>query len=144
MIKTFSFLVRIIVGVATIAVAWLVLDNIHDRNTEIVVACIGLLYCFVFVVSRRWQYYGLSVFSLFGMTASRLAGEPYDQGLRSKIGLAANPGYATITIIFAAAIELLCVFRLFTSLLGHGWDRLAAPIHTAVDWPQLFALLGSF
>ena len=144
LVKAAALFIRLVVGVASVAVAWLVLDTIHDRNTEIIVACVGLLYCFIFVISRRWQYYGLSVFSLFGMTVSRLAGEPYDQTLRNEVGLPPGRGYAFVTIAFAAAIELLCAFRLFTSLLGHGWDRVAAPVHSAVDWPQLVALLGSF
>jgi hypothetical protein len=144
MVRTIALLIRVVVGVASIVVAWLVLDNIHDRNTEVIVACVGLLYCFIFVISRRWQYYGLSVFSLFGMTAARLAGEPYDQALRNEIGLTARTGYAIVTVAFAAAIELLCIFRLFTSLLGHGWDRLAAPVHAAVDWPQILEFLGMF
>ena len=45
-----------------------------------------------------------------------------------------------LTIAFSAAVELLCLFRLFTSLLGHGWDRLALPIHGVTDWPQIAQL----
>ena len=146
MVRALAFLLRLVVGSASVFLAWLVLDNIHDRNAEIVVACIGLLYCFIFVISRRWQYYGLSVFSLFGMTVSRLASEPYDQALRDEVGLPRSRSYVFVTVAFAAAIELLCAFRLFTSLLGLGqdWDRLALPIRAAIGWPQIEALLRSF
>lgn len=144
MIRALAFFVnivfRLVVGAASLLIAWLILDNIHDRNTEIVVACIGMLYCFIFLISRRWQYYGLTVFSLFGATYSHLANEPYDQALRDEIGLPPSRSYVILTIAFSAAVELLCLFRLFTSLLGHGWDRLALPIHGVTDWPQIAQL----
>ena len=144
LVSIITFLVRLVVGAASLFFGWLVLDNIHDRNTEIIVACIGLLYCFIFLISRRWQYYGLSVFSLFGMTISRLTSEPYDQALRDEVGLPRSGSYMVVTVAFTAATELLCVFRLFTSLLGHGWDRLALPIHGVIDWPLIETLLRGF
>ena len=66
-----AIVVRLVVGAAQPRrLRFFVLDAIHDRNTEIIVACIGLSYCFTFVISRRWQYYGLNAVSLFGMTVS--------------------------------------------------------------------------
>jgi NhaP-type Na+/H+ or K+/H+ antiporter len=148
MIRALAFLAnilfRLVVGAVSLFFAWLILDNIRDRNTEIVVACLGMLYCFIFLLSRRWQYYGLSVFSLFGVTFSRLTNEPYDQALRDEIGLPSSSSYTVLAVAFSATIELLCLFRLFTSLLGHGWDRLALPIRTVIDWPQIESLLRGF
>jgi hypothetical protein len=57
MIGALVFLFRIIVGLVVLAATWFVFDNIHDRNTEIIVATIGLLYSFIFVISRRLQYF---------------------------------------------------------------------------------------
>src|SRR4051794_14950251 len=82
-----AFVVRLIVGTLSLVAAFLTLDAIHDRNTEIVVACIGLAYCFTFVISRRWQYYGLNAVSLFGMTVSWLDGQPFDDGTRRPLKL---------------------------------------------------------
>jgi hypothetical protein len=36
-------------------------------------------------------------------------------------------------LIFAALIEILCLFRLFSSLLGRGWDPLSEPIRAALS-----------
>jgi hypothetical protein len=113
-----------------------VLDNIHDRNTEIIVASLGLSYCFTFVISRRWQYYGLNTVSLFGMTASWVSSEPYDQATRQPLNLPMKRSYVVVSIFFAALVELLCAFRILTSLLGHGWDRLAVPLHAVLNWSQ--------
>jgi len=144
LVSLIALLARLVIGLASVFVVWFVLDEIHDRNTEIVVACVGMLYCFVFLISRRWQYHGLSVFSLFGITVSRLMNEPYDQALHDEVGLPRSRTYIVMTIVFVAATELLCAFRLFTSLIGHGWDRFAAPIRAVVDWPQIEALLRGF
>ena len=62
MIGALVFLFRIVVGLAILAVTWFVFDNIHDRNTEIIMATLGLLYTFIFVISRRLQYFGLTIF----------------------------------------------------------------------------------
>jgi hypothetical protein len=37
-------------------------------------------------------------------------------------------GYTFLNVIFAALIEILCLYRLFSSLLGRGWDPLSEPI----------------
>ncbi|HXT05722.1 MAG TPA: hypothetical protein VN715_02150 [Roseiarcus sp.] len=124
---------RLAVGAASLAVSFLVLDAIHDRNTEIIVACLGLSYCFTFVVSRRWQYYGLTAVSLFGMTVSWVNSEPYDQATRSSLNLPTHRSYVRVSMFFAALVELLCAYRLLTSLLGHGWERLAAPLRPLLD-----------
>ena len=57
MIGALVFLFRIIVGLVILAATWFVFDRIQDRNTEIIVATIGLLYSFVFIISRRLQYF---------------------------------------------------------------------------------------
>ena len=62
MIGALVFMFRIIVGIVILAGTWFVFDNIHDRNTEIIMATIGLLYSFIFIISRRLQYFGLTIF----------------------------------------------------------------------------------
>ena len=57
MIGALVFLFRIIVGLVILAATWFVFDRIQDRNTEIIVATIGLLYSFIFIISRRLQYF---------------------------------------------------------------------------------------
>jgi hypothetical protein len=57
MIGALVFLFRLIVGLVILAGTWFVFDNINDRNTEIIVATIGLLYSFIFIISRRLQYF---------------------------------------------------------------------------------------
>jgi hypothetical protein len=58
---------------------------------------------------------------------------PYDHMMRDEVGLR-NPGASTfLNLIFAALIEILCLFRLFSSLLGRGWDTVSEPIRTAVS-----------
>ena len=129
MIGALVFLFRIIVGLIILAATWFIFDNIHDRNTEIIVATIGLLYSFVFVISRRLQYFGLTLFSFFGRTSSYIQRIPYDHTMRDEVGLPAPPaGYTFLNVLFAALIEILCLFRLFSSLLGRGWDTLSEPI----------------
>lgn len=140
MLTTISVLGRFVAGIASVAFVTFVLDAIHDRNTEIVVSCIGLLYCFIFVISRRIQYFGLTIFSIFGLTASTLAGEPYDQLLRSEVGLAPKRGFTVLTLLFVAVIELLLLFRLVTSLIGAGWRHIAGPIQSAIQSPYFDTL----
>jgi hypothetical protein len=135
MSNVLALIARLILGVASILIAFLVLDNIHDRNTEIIVACLGLGYCFNFVISRRWQYYGLNAVSLFGMTVSWVSAEPYDHATRQPLNLPMKRSYVVVSIFFAAVVELLCAFRILMSLLGHGWDRLATPLHALLHWP---------
>ncbi len=131
-----AIVVRILVGLASLVISWWVLDNIHDRNTEIIVACIGLSYCFTFVISRRWQYYGLNAVSLFGMTVSWVTSEPHDHATRHQLNMPIRRSFAVLSIVFAAFVELLCAYRLLTSLLGHGWERLA-PLRAWLDVPLL-------
>jgi hypothetical protein len=132
-----AIVVRVIVGALSVVAAFAVLDAIRDRNTEIVVACIGLSYCFTFVISRRWQYYGLNAVSLFGMTVSWLDSEPHDQGTRQALKLPTRRSFVLVSIVFASLVELVCAYRLLTSLLGHGWERLAAPLRPLLDLPQI-------
>lgn len=133
MFSALVFLFRLVAGLVILAAAWFVFDTIHDRNTEIIVATIGLLYSFIFIVSGRLQYFGLTVFSFFGRTSSYVQKIPYDDMIRDEVGLRTPRGSTYLNLIFAALIELLCLFRLFSSLLGRGWDTLSEPIHTIVD-----------
>jgi hypothetical protein len=130
MIGALVFLFRIVAGLVILFAAWFVFDNIHDRNTEIIIATIGLLYCYIFVISRRLQYFGLTIFSFFGRTASYVQKVPYDQMLRDEVGLRSGERYTVLNVLFAALIEILCLIRLFSSLLGRGWDTLSEPIRT--------------
>ena len=130
MFSALVVLFRIVTGVVILTATWFVLDNIHDRNTEIIISTIGLLYSFIFIVSGRLQYFGLTVFSFFGRTSSYVQKIPYDHVMREEIGLRAPQGFTFLNVIFAGLIELLCLFRLFSSLLGRGWDALSEPIRS--------------
>jgi hypothetical protein len=133
MFSALVVLFRLVAGLVRLAATWFVFDNIHDRNTEIIIATIGLLYSFIFVISGRLQYFGLTLFSFFGRTSSYVQKIPYDHMMRDEVGLR-NPGASTfLNLIFAALIEILCLFRLFSSLLGRGWDTVSEPIRTAVS-----------
>src|ERR1700744_6000038 len=128
MFSALVVLFRLVAGLVILAGTWFVFDNIHDRNTEIIVAIIGLLYSFIFIVSGRLQYFGLTVFSFFGRTSSYVQKIPYDDMMRDEVGLRRPRGSTFLNLIFAALIEVLCLFRLFSSLLGRGWDTLSEPI----------------
>jgi hypothetical protein len=128
MIGALVFLFRIIVGLVILAATWFVFDRINDRNTEIIVATIGLLYSFIFIISRRLQHFGLTIFSFFGRTASYIERIPYDHVMRDEVGMRTPGGYTFLNVLFAALIEILCLYRLFSSLLGRGWDTLSEPI----------------
>jgi hypothetical protein len=133
MFSVLVVLFRLVAGFIILAGAWFVFDQIHDRNTEIIVATIGLLYSFVFIVSGRLQYFGLTVFSFLGRTSSYVQNIPYDHAMRDEVGVRTPRGFTFLNVIFAALIELLCLFRLFSSLLGHGWDMLSEPIRTLLQ-----------
>jgi hypothetical protein len=133
MFSALVVLFRLVAGLVILAATWFVFDNIHDRNTEIIIATIGLLYSFIFVISGRLQYFGLTLFSFFGRTSSYVQKIPYDHTMRDEVGVR-NPGESTfLNLIFAALIEILCLFRLFSSLLGRGWDTLSEPIRMALS-----------
>lgn len=136
-----AIVVRIFIGVMSLVISWWVLDSIHDRNTEIIVACIGMSYCFTFVISRRWQYYGLNAVSLFGMTVSWVNSEPHDHATRHQLNMPMKRSFVVVSIFFAAVVELLCAYRLLTSLLGHGWEQFA-PLRAWLDIPQVHAWLN--
>jgi hypothetical protein len=53
--------------------------------------------------------------------------------MRDEVGLRASGGYTFLNVLFAALLELLCLFRLFSSLLGRGWDILSEPIHALLQ-----------
>jgi hypothetical protein len=133
MFSALVVLFRLAAGVVILAGTWFVFDNIHDRNTEIIIATIGLLYSFIFIISGRLQYFGLTVFSFFGRTSSYVQKIPYDHMMRDEVGLRDPRGSTFLNIIFAALIEVLCLFRLFSSLLGRGWDLLSDPIRVVLD-----------
>jgi hypothetical protein len=130
MFNALVVLCRIVAGIVILAATWFVFDNIHDRNTEIIMATIGLLYSFIFIISGRLQYFGLTVFSFFGRTSSYVQKIPYDHVMREEVGLRAPQGLTFLNVLFAALIEILCLFRLFSSLLGRGWDTLSEPIRS--------------
>ena len=129
-----GLILRVVVGALSVIATFLVLDAIHDRNTEIVVAGLGMGYCLTFVISRRWQYYGLNVVSLFGMTVSWLNAQPFDEAVRGRVNMPTARSFVVVSLVFAALVELLCGYRLLTSLLGHGWERLAWG-RVLFDWP---------
>ena len=133
MFSALVVLFRLVAGLVILAGTWFVFDTIHERNTEIIVATIGLLYSFIFIVSGRLQYFGLTVFSFFGRTSSYVQKIPYDHMIHDEVGLQKPRGSTFLNLIFAALIELLCLFRLFSSLLGRGWDTLSEPIHTLLN-----------
>ncbi len=133
MFSALVVLFRLVVGLVILAGTWFVFDNIHDRNTEIILATIGLLYSFIFVISGRLQYFGLTVFSFLGRTSSYVQKIPYDHMMRDEVGLQTPAGSTFLNVIFAALIEILCLFRLFSSLLGRGWDMLSEPIRTVLN-----------
>jgi len=130
MFSALVVLFRLVAGLVILAATWFVFDNIHDRNTEIIVATIGLMYSFIFIISGRLQYFGLTVFSFFGRTSSYVQKIPYDHMMRDEVGLRTPGGSTFLNLIFAGLIEVLCLFRLFSSLLGRGWDTLSEPIRT--------------
>src|SRR6202041_3475147 len=133
MFSALVVLFRLVAGLVILAATWFVFDNIHDRNTEIIVATIGLLYSFIFIISGRLQYFGLTVFSFFGRTSSYVQKIPYDHMMRDEVGLRTPRGSTFLNVLFAALIEILCLFRLFSSLLGRGWDTLSEPIHALLQ-----------
>ena len=133
MFSALVVLFRLVAGLVILAATWFVFDNIHDRNTEIIIATIGLLYCYIFVISGRLQYFGLTVFSFFGRTTSYVQKIPYDHVIGDEVGLRTPRGSTFLNLIFAALIEILCLFRLFSSLLGRGWDMLSEPIRTLIQ-----------
>jgi hypothetical protein len=133
MFSALVFLFRLVAGLVILAGTWFVFDRIHDRNTEIIMATIGLLYSFIFLISGRLQYFGLTVFSFFGRASSYVQKIPYDHVMRDEVGLRTARGSTFLNVLFAALIEILCLFRLFSSLLGWGWDRLSEPIRTLLE-----------
>jgi hypothetical protein len=135
MTSAIVFVMRFLLGLLMVFVVWFVLDSIHDRNTEIIVSIIGLMYSFIFMISRRLQYFGLTIFSFLGRGVSYVQSVPYDQLLREEVGLKA-PRHLYLNVIFSALIEILCLFRLFTSLLGRGWGVLSDPIHALLHSAQ--------
>jgi hypothetical protein len=133
MFSALVVLFRLVAGLVILAGTWFVFDRIHDRNTEIIMATIGLLYSFIFIISGRLQYFGLTVFSFFGRSSSYVQKIPYDHVMRDEVGLQTARGSTFLNVLFAALIELLCLFRLFSSLLGWGWDKLSEPIRTLLQ-----------
>jgi hypothetical protein len=80
------------------------------------------------MISRRLQYFGLTVFSFFGRAGSYTRNAPYDQMLRDEVGHHHPGGHLYLNVLFAALIEILCLFRLFSSLTGRWWNLLSDPI----------------
>jgi hypothetical protein len=139
MIGLLVFLFRLIAGLVILFLTWFVLDNIHDRNTEIIMATIGLLYSYIFIISGRLQYFGLTIFSFFGRTSSYVQKVPYDHMLREEVGVRPGRQYTFLNVLFAALIEILCLIRLFSSLMDRGWDILSEPIRTLLHSANFLA-----
>jgi hypothetical protein len=57
--------------------------------------------------------------------------------MRDEVGLPTPAGYTFLNVLFAALIEILCLYRLFSSLLGRGWDTLSEPIRTLLHSASL-------
>jgi hypothetical protein len=114
MFSALVVLFRLVAGPVILAGTWFVFDKIHDRNTEIIVATIGLLYSFVFVISGRLQYFGLTVFSFFGRTSSYVQKIPYDDMMHDS-GTAKAQESTFLNLIFAALIGSLFVSPLFVA-----------------------------
>jgi hypothetical protein len=57
--------------------------------------------------------------------------------MRDEVGLRTPRGSTFLNVLFAALIEILCLFRLFSSLLGWGWDRLSEPIRMLLQLANL-------
>jgi hypothetical protein len=140
MFSILTFLGRTVAGIAVLLFAWFVFDNIHDRNTEILAALIGIQYSFIFLISRRLEYFGLSAFSLFGRTVSYIRKMPYDHVLREEVGLSTRGRHLYLNVLFAALLELLCVYRLLSSLIGQGWRETSDPIHELIETPLIQAI----
>ncbi len=124
---------RVVAGLAVLFFVWFVFDRIRDRNTEIMAALLGLQYSFIFLISRRLEYFGLTIFSFFGRTVSYIQKTPYDQILRDEVGMQTTGRHLYLNVLFAALIEMLCVFRLLASLLGQGWHALSDPINSLIN-----------
>lgn len=79
------------------------------------------------------------MFSVFGRTSSYVQKIPYDHAMRDEIGLRTPRSFTFLNVIFAALIEILCLFRLFASLLGHasllgrGWDAFSEPTRLLLE-----------
>ncbi len=43
-----------------------------------------------------------------------------------------------LNVLFAAMIEILCLIRLFTSLLGRGWDTVSEPMRTLLHSANIY------
>lgn len=127
--RLITSIIRFIGGLIILFGVFYVFDKINDRNTEIIVSIIGILYVLVVQLSGRQQYYGITAFSFLGRTTSYIRKVPYDQILRDEIGMESLGQHLYLNIVFAALVELLCLIRLFSSLLGSGWNLLSDPIH---------------
>jgi hypothetical protein len=57
--------------------------------------------------------------------------------MRDEVGLPTPAGYTFLNVLFAALIEFLCLYRLFSSLLGRGWDTLSEPLRTLLHSTNL-------
>ena len=75
--------------------------------------------------------------SLFGVTVSWVTSEPFDQSTRDQLNMPRSRSFAVLSIFFAGLVELVCAYRLLTSLLGHGWERIGGPLRPLLDNPDL-------
>src|SRR5260370_16825267 len=110
MISAIVFITRLVAGLFIFLATLFVLDMIHDRNTEIIVSAIGLLYAFIFVITRRLQYFGLTIFSFFGRTVSYIRNTPYDQVMQDEVGLRSVGPHLYLNAILPPLTQLLSLF----------------------------------
>ena len=57
--------------------------------------------------------------------------------MRDEVGLPPPAGYTFLNVLFAALIEILCLYRLFSSLRDRGWDILSEPIRALLHSANL-------
>jgi hypothetical protein len=139
MVNLFALVGRAILGVIALAALWFVLDTIHDRNTEIIVSCIGSLYTLVFMLSLRTHFFRLTLLSHLDRSAAYTQKLPFDANdMGGEIGLEPRETRFHLGAIFAALAKILCLFRLFSSLLGFGWGLLADPVHNILQSSAFF------
>lgn len=123
---------QVVVGIIALAVIWYVFDSVHERNTEIILAAMGVVYTQLVATARRQRSFVVISLYFFGRLWARMGDEPYDEAAATRsIKTIARLG--NLEAFFLVLIELLCLYRLFTSLSGHGWNILSDPLRTFVE-----------
>ena len=116
--------------IAFVLARYVMFDMIHDRDTQILTSLVGLKYAFIFIASVSLEYFRPSDFWFSWRTSRYIGNVPYDRILRDDLDLQPRARHLTLNVLFAALIEILRVFRLFTLRPGHGWRIRSDPINT--------------